>query len=567
MGKRKIEIIDRCKCCLEEIGLKNMWTEYCSEGEREIYGEMLTECFSLPWEHPSETDIEYICDTCISRLRDALNFKKEILYTDHLLKEKQNSEASEDVKQEDESDSEIETEYLSIEYLDEDVIEKEKSGGYILYCFEIKYEQYIKVETSNTKQEKDELVLNSKTKKYTEDDLEKCLEAVRSKTLTQSKASILYNVPRKTISAAIANQQLLEESVESKKRRRPELQKRQENVDCIIKYTNATPFKGFLRTGYACFFCSVEYEKATDLKEHTILKHCSKNKLRVTVTSDRSIKLDLTDLICKICGESIDSLENLLDHLRLDHNKKIYTDVQNHLVPFKFDSDVLKCMVCSEEFLSFKLLNDHVNLNHYKNYTCRECGRGFINKRSLQSHSYRHETGLFTCQFCAKIFTTRIRRLDHERSVHVSNNKRHKCGYCGEKFMDISKKKEHEVVVHSAVKLIYKCQACSKTYNTQKSLQTHVRCYHLMLRPYKCSHCGLGFYKNIELKKHMIKHTGERNFVCGVCNKAYGRKSTLREHMRIHANDRRFKCEHCGQAFVQKCSWRGHMRAKHGEQV
>lgn len=363
------------------------------------------------------------------------------------------------------------------------------------------------------------------------------------------------------------DQQLLEDPVKTKKRRRPELQKRQENVDCIIKYTNATPFKGFLRTGYACFFCSVEYEKAIDLKEHTILEHCSENKLRATVVSDRSIKLDLTDLVCRICEESLDTLENMLDHLRLDHNKNIHTDVQNHLVPFKFDSDILKCVVCSEEFVSFKLLNDHVNLNHYKNYACHECGRGFINKRSLQSHSYRHETGIFTCQFCSKIFTTRIRRLDHERSVHMTNNKRHKCGYCGEKFIDIAKKKEHEVVVHSAAKLIYKCQACNKIYGNQKSLRIHIRSYHLMLRPFKCSQCGMEFYKNIELKMHMVKHTGVRDFECGVCNKAFGRKSTLREHMRIHTNDRRFKCEYCGQTFVQKCSWRGHMRAKHGEEV
>ncbi|XP_026489422.1 gastrula zinc finger protein XlCGF26.1-like isoform X3 [Vanessa tameamea] len=554
MGKSKRgEYLYRCKCCLDEVGLKNMWTEYYRDGEREIYGEMLTDCFALSWEQPpGDTEMEHICETCVSRLRDAINFKKEILYTEHLILEQLKNVTTEHIKQEEESEDEIETEYLSIEFLEDDN-ERDESD--------------IKIERPQVKQEKDVLMINRRSKKYTDDDLEKCLEAVRTKALSQNKASILYSVPRKAISSAIARRQLLEDTENSKKRRRPDLQKRQENVDYIMKYTNATPFKGFVRTGYGCFFCSVEYEKPTDLKEHTLVEHFSENMLRVNIISDRSVKLDLTDLMCKVCEESIDSLENLLDHLRLEHNIKINTDVHNHLVPFKFESDTLKCAVCSEEFLSFKVLNDHVNLNHYKNYACEECGRGFINKRSLQSHGYRHETGVFTCQFCAKVFTTRIRRLDHERSVHMFNNKRHKCGYCGEKFIDIAKKKEHEVVVHSAAKLTYNCQACSKTYNSQKSLRTHIRSFHLMLRPFKCTYCNLGFYKNIELKKHMVKHTGEKDYQCVVCNKAYGRKSTLREHMRIHANDRRFKCELCGQAFVQKCSWRGHMRAKHGEQV
>ncbi|CAG5057385.1 unnamed protein product [Parnassius apollo] len=41
--------IGRCKCCLNDGDLKNLWTPYTFEGETEIYGMMLTECFALSW--------------------------------------------------------------------------------------------------------------------------------------------------------------------------------------------------------------------------------------------------------------------------------------------------------------------------------------------------------------------------------------------------------------------------------------------------------------------------------------------------------------------------------------
>lgn len=49
----------------------------------------------------------------------------------------------------------------------------------------------------------EELFMNRKSKKYTEEDFKKCLEAVKSKTLSQYKASLLYNIPRRTIRSAL----------------------------------------------------------------------------------------------------------------------------------------------------------------------------------------------------------------------------------------------------------------------------------------------------------------------------------------------------------------------------
>lgn len=47
-----IEYIERCKCCLEIVGLKNMWSTYNRGDETEIYGQMLNNCYVL--------DVSYI---------------------------------------------------------------------------------------------------------------------------------------------------------------------------------------------------------------------------------------------------------------------------------------------------------------------------------------------------------------------------------------------------------------------------------------------------------------------------------------------------------------------------
>lgn len=50
MSVEKTEVetfFGRCRCCLAYGYLKNMWVEHQFEGEAEVYGEMLVQCFAL----------------------------------------------------------------------------------------------------------------------------------------------------------------------------------------------------------------------------------------------------------------------------------------------------------------------------------------------------------------------------------------------------------------------------------------------------------------------------------------------------------------------------------------
>ncbi|XP_045781613.1 zinc finger protein 99-like isoform X6 [Maniola jurtina] len=559
MGKIKIKKSgqsQQCRCCLKEIGLKELWTEYYNGEEREVYGEMVNDCFALPWE-PLFGKTEHICDSCITRLRDAVSFKREILYSNQLLNQEAKNESKLSVKQEEESDLEMETEYLSIEFMDDE----DKN------LMEIKIEQESKSEMTV----KEESSPSKRGKRYTEDDLKKCMEAVMSGKMSQTKASIVYHVPRKTISAAVANRgkkvtvQKKKISNNPKKRERS---KHMDNITTLFNHTNATPLRCQKDIGYGCCFCDKFCEKPAELKQHTRQTHQSDihKIMRKKSLNDYHVKLDITGLQCNECNTKTDNLEDMMRHLQ-EHNKNIHWDINNHIMPFSFDDDELRCVICKAEFNKFKKLNEHMN-KHYRNRVCDVCGAGFINERTFRKHSIQvHKKGVFACKFCEKIFDTIGKKRSHESSVHIHSQMLNKCGYCNKKFKSHRNKEKHISSAHGVRLKEIKCKLCGKVCLTANALRVHTRRDHLKERNYQCHLCAFSSYGNSCLQSHMLKHTGVRDFQCDICLKSYAKKKTLKEHMRIHADDRRFKCEYCGLAFIQKCSLKGHMQSKHRDLV
>ncbi|XP_023939840.2 zinc finger protein ZFP2 isoform X2 [Bicyclus anynana] len=560
----------QCRCCLEVIGLKDLWTEYYNGDEREVYGEMVNECFAMPWEH-EDSKREYICDGCVTRLRDAVSFRKEILHSDQLLKEhiKNEAVAGHSVKEEEMSDAEIETEYLSIDYLDEDGQHKSNSSI------------EIKIESGGIKEES---IPSKSGRRYTEEDFKKCIEAVKSRKLSQTKASIIYHVPRTTIRHALARHRRTGAKTSEQKIKKyidpvevgdfhsrmfPELLNFGIDLATLMDYSNATPIRCRGGRGYKCCYCSEEFPDAADLKRHTMTDHdretrCGLIKGRYAASS--LVKLDITSLQCSKCRCDFDAIQHLIDHIVDVHGENIHRDIKNYILPFKFQGEELRCVICFTPFNKFKVLQEHMS-THFRNFICDYCSSGFVTRTILLNHMKGHQMGFYKCDFCPKTYDTHRKKKAHERLVHIHRNMLNKCGYCNEKFSRFSKKEEHLVQVHGVRSITFNCQACDKVFVSQRGLRDHTKRDHLMERRHKCNVCDMLFFRQSDVRKHMVKHTGARTFQCSVCLKSYGRRNTLREHMRIHADDRRFKCEYCGQAFVQKCSWRGHMRAKHGEQV
>ncbi|XP_063390862.1 zinc finger protein 879-like [Cydia fagiglandana] len=347
---------------------------------------------------------------------------------------------------------------------------------------------------------------------------------------------------------------------------RPEVAKHKHNLEIVLRQSNATPIRGHSDMGYVCYFCPMEFPDPDDLKRHTLDSHrdLKQDSSQKPLKHDHfSVKIDITNLTCKVCFASYDQLTGLMQHLRVDHDQPIHTDVKDYFLPFRFDSDPLKCALCESEFTAFKVLLEHMN-KHYRNHICDICDAGFVTRASLQAHKKTHNSGDYQCGYCHQVYNTMMNLRYHIRYAHRGQDKRNKCAYCGEKFSSFKMKNNHLVKEHGVAPTIAKCKLCNKTFGNYKNLQIHHMSYHLMNQNYKCTVCNMDFSKSEGLSRHMVKHTGARNFKCEICQKAYGRKSTLRQHLRIHINDRRYKCDHCTIAFVQKCSLKSHLYSQHG---
>ncbi|XP_023939818.2 zinc finger protein 615 isoform X2 [Bicyclus anynana] len=532
-----------CRCCLARPPDKDLKSMYTRLGKSEVYGDMLKECFEIHFSLEGCDSDNGICEVCVSRLRDSWDFKCQVLQCQEELRLK----LLEIVDQKGQLPK-IKEEYSDAEdnglyYLEpkeelsdfEDMKEKDKLAE-MLGLDDVPLKRRVKKRSS-----KKRLLLDKKSDRKSKN----LIKPIKLSLRTLSQIEKLTP----TIRFISDNQ------------------KHSNNVQNLLKYSNCTPFSNKTLAGIVCAYCKETYPTPEQLRLHASDVH-KKEDLNFNKRLDKSnlsIKMDINDLKCTLCEKNFDVISNLKKHLTKDHDIKFYPDINDYIMEFKLTStEILNCALCNSTFETFKMLLQHMN-GHYRNYICDVCDLGFINKHRLKNHQRTHETGSFKCAFCEKVFTTRVRKVCHEKYTHNTNARyTTNCPHCDQSFTSYYQRNRHMFKEHNIAAATYKCNICDKSFILKSKLTSHIKKVHLMERNHICAECGQGFFIKQSLDEHMIKHNGERVFKCTVCNKAYARKKTLREHMRIHNNDRRFKCGACGLAFVQKCSLKSHMLSNHG---
>ena len=185
---------------------------------------------------------------------------------------------------------------------------------------------------------------------------------------------------------------------------------------------------------------------------------------------------------------------------------------------------------------------------------------------------YLPDTGYksLQCKLCKEKFKSAEPAEFHMRIVHGEGEKRVLCSHCGKGFETILRARRHEISQHGTKDGIkvpskedYQCTECGKKFKGKAQVKAHMLRIHSNARSWICEQCGKGFKTKEEVKTHMKTH-GEKTVQCDLCELKFRNKANLRKHRMRHTGERPNVCPYCQHGCIQIGECKRHIRKVHG---
>lgn len=269
-------------------------------------------------------------------------------------------------------------------------------------------------------------------------------------------------------------------------------------------------------------------------------------------------------LICKSCEKNVKNFYNFKQKcLYVDSKLKTIKNCSfssNKRIPEESYLDNIKMDVKLECELFNKLSSD-LN-NSFDSWLSDDvdaefCSQYFNNSSFFKTEDTKHleqTDELITNNSKMQINKKRKQR----RRKTISSYNIHQCEICGRIVKNKSVLAKH-MVTHTGIKQ-YSCKLCPKSFTRAEHKVIHMRT-HLGIRPYICEFCGRSFTKRQDLVRHMKIHSDERKFKCLRCDKRFKRSSDVHSHMRTHTGARPYNCSNCSKTYSSHSGLRKHYNA------
>ncbi|XP_045489762.1 zinc finger protein 808 isoform X10 [Pieris rapae] len=539
-----------CRCCLSEGCYKDISTEYFWMGKKEVYADMLSDTFDLSIQYAPtggpNSQSRLICEPCISRLRDATDFRRQIKECEQTFMEYLNPSTTVDI--------EIPVELPEKEHKIVSVkVEKPLSDD----------DDFGDTELLDDDDLDDEPLMNlaSKVPKKESVDVTDLIDnakAEKRKSTTKAKAA-----PKKAkVKEAKPS---VSKAKPEKKKKGPRNFAKSESLEYakeLLQFSTAYPFR--LQGSYlCCIYCAKVFKLPSELREH--IDDCHKTIDVVNTLSNKCsgkdifYKVDCTDLKCRLCGTGFNKVDEVARHLKYDHDRRIDLNSGNRIQVYKLTDGEYNCAICNKNLHSFISLWRHTAA-HYNKYTCDTCGNRYLAFGSLKFH-IRSVHSKPNCSKCHAEFDTNELLLEHNKNTKACWH--FTCVTCGERFRSFKEKQTHAEKVHKKEKLMYTCAKCDITYKNHRQFYHHSIVMHSN-DYFTCSFCSMKFGSKHTMRQHMATHTGEKKFECDFCHKSFTRKSNLVPHILLHSGEH-YSCAICSKKFSLKRSWQKHMRSQHSK--
>ncbi|KAG6460256.1 hypothetical protein O3G_MSEX011876 [Manduca sexta] len=400
---------DLCRCCHSEGTFQNLAGAYNFDDEEEIYFNMLRETFDLnitPVSGSLCAATYTICDACITRLRDASSFKRQVIRCEQKFHQMYGGDfiriAESDCKVEvkvegPERDTENAEEFTQVvdefadsldsahgDYHDDD------DGDHNKIMFDKQRILFNRKQYENFKTRREEEGKENTAKGENESETKKTAQEMRPTAQDSSEKPVTSKL-----------EQLLTQGGKVRKFRLRE--------DDYTKDGDS----------YRCARCDKHYDKLFSLKFHVKTKHYK-----------------IPRFVCPYCPEEFMTPAPLTVH-----------KLQQHSVDDRF-----KCNACKGTFNTKVQLRKHINNFHMlgEKYKCEFCEYESFSFEGMYKHKFKHKTVKdYHCRFCRKSFLRKTTLDLHER-IHTGD-RRKVCAVCGQAFVQKASLNYHMNKYHPEV--------------------------------------------------------------------------------------------------------------------
>ncbi|XP_075989336.1 uncharacterized protein LOC142985191 isoform X10 [Anticarsia gemmatalis] len=515
-----------CRCCLTEGCYKDLGKEYTWMNETEVYADMLLECFDISITQHNEGPNgpnRLICEVCITRLRDACYFKKQVQDSEKKFIDmmgrgefrSKNAGATDTVvifqqqmKTEAASDVPANVVDAEVEFLDEEIGFADDA------------------EDDDTIEDPEPSVSDITVSSLPIKGKRGRPKKTTAKTDKKAKIAKLDDKPKavKSIGKERSNSKIIEE------RRKEQLAT---ILPIIFQSTTILPFR-WHKSKYMCFFCRSLFIESSKLKQHTDSQHTEINIKEIilrTFYRKSRIKIDVSDLWCSRCQNQIANFKEYIRHLGALHGIFIDKETSQFFDCFSLSDDAMHCLDCGQYFRFFGPLLLHKHKYHTDHFLCEICGQGFVAKTNLENH-VKQIHGIKSCKDCNMTFPTQYSLANHIENVHRKDKL--KCPLCPEVLGNRYLKKRHMALVHDCKSYQIVCELCAKIFTRNNKYVQHKMRVHFKEKNCTCEVCGHKAFNVDALNRHKVCHDETKPYICEFCDKTFRRKRTLLIHMRTH---------------------------------
>ncbi|XP_063543592.1 zinc finger protein 37-like isoform X5 [Cydia strobilella] len=608
---------DLCRCCHAEGSFKHLSDPCFLLGQEEIYSIMLQDCLDVkivPMTGPLCDATYTICESCVARLRDASNFKRQVQDCEERFKDmySKNMIKGFEVKDEPfESDADMKQESHSIEEDedDDDAFMKFDDDDASSYEEHEEHEEMITVEIEAEPRAKGKGKGKAKPKP-------KPKKAPVKKTKTKEKP---IKVETELTEAAVSGEKKKDEERHNMKacfkckkiRKVEDLGDTKTCPDCTTILTNcvvrlvreqlqAGPITNFFITTeepvdngqaksepQAAGSSTSDPAPASSASDPAPASSAS-DPAPASSASDPAPTSVLRDFLLRgLAGNSKKDENESGETVNNQKVKKEDTDDDSleSLDMKQEDFEVYGCKECQKTFDKKSGLQKHIRSVHKKVLLkCPDCGDSFPTKRTLQNHEKkvhdkntepekdtRYKTfirvirgdppdeDIYACKLCDSKFY-RLMEITAHTKIHA---RRLTCPVCFKFIPDPVEYKTHRAQPHPDAKK-FTCQTCKCVYNTIYELRHHEKLTHYR---YKCPHCQEMLTKN-SLHKHLRQFHRESLPTCGICGYKSSQQSRITQHQKIvHLKEKNVICDICQFPFYNISKLRKHMVSHKAEKI